>query len=136
MQLHPEYQDVVTDVLEFLRGERDACVAAGIDPATIVVDPGIGFGKTLAHNMALLNQLPRFASLASPLLVGVSRKSLIGQLLGGRGVEERLYGGLGLAAVAVTRGARIVRTHDVGPTLDVIRTVAAVLAGDREERER
>jgi dihydropteroate synthase len=128
MQLHPLYTDVVAEVGGFLAGARRDCIDAGIDPAAIVLDPGIGFGKGLAHNLALLNQLPRLAALGAPLLIGVSRKSFIGAILG-KGIDERLYGGLGLAALAAANGARIIRTHDVGATRDAIRAVSAVLQG-------
>jgi len=128
MQDDPHYDDVVAEVCEFLARQRDACVAAGIARDAIVVDPGLGFGKGLAHNMTLLRELPRFAALNAPLLVGVSRKSFIGRILG-RPVDERLYGGLGLAAWAVGQGARIIRTHDVAATRDAIGMVSAVLQG-------
>ena len=128
MQDDPHYNDVVAEVSEFLARQRDACVAAGIARDAIVVDPGLGFGKGLAHNMTLLRELPRFAALNAPLLVGVSRKSFIGRILG-RPVDERLYGGLGLAAWAVGQGARIIRTHDVAATRDAIGMVSAVLQG-------
>ena len=128
MQDDPHYDDVVVEVCEFLARERDACVAAGIARDAIVLDPGLGFGKGLAHNMTLLRELPRFAALNAPLLVGVSRKSFIGRILG-RPVDERLYGGLGLAAWAVGQGARIIRTHDVAATRDAIGMVSAVLQG-------
>jgi dihydropteroate synthase len=94
----------------------------------IAVDPGIGFGKKLEHNLALLKELPRFAALDAPLLIGVSRKKMIGEILG-KPMAERLHGGLGLAALAVVHGARIIRTHDVGPTRDAICSVTAVLQG-------
>jgi dihydropteroate synthase len=128
MQDDPHYGDVAAEVCEFLARERDACIEAGIAREAIVLDPGIGFGKGLAHNLTLLKELPRFAALGTPLLVGVSRKSFIGRILG-RGVDERLYGGLGLAALAVMKGARIVRTHDVAATRDAIGMVSAVLQG-------
>jgi dihydropteroate synthase len=96
----------------------------------IALDPGVGFGKGLEHNMTLLKELPRLVALGSPLLVGVSRKSFIGRILD-RSIEERLYGGLGLAALAVSMGARVIRTHDVAPTRDVIGMVTAVLQGRR-----
>jgi dihydropteroate synthase len=128
MQDDPHYDDVVAEVCEFLGRQRDACVAAGIARDAIVLDPGLGFGKGLAHNMTLLRELPRFAALKAPLLVGVSRKSFIGRILG-RPVDERLYGGLGLAAWAVGQGARIIRTHDVAATRDAIGMVSAVLQG-------
>jgi len=130
MQQRPEYGDVVTEVCEFLARERADCVAAGIAHDAIVLDPGAGFGKGLEHNMTLLKGLARIAGLGSPLLVGVSRKSFIGRVLG-RTTDERLYGGLGLAALAVSMGARIIRTHDVRPTRDAIDMVSAVLQGPR-----
>jgi dihydropteroate synthase len=128
MQHDPHYQDVVAEVSEFLVRARESCLSAGVAQDAIVLDPGVGFGKGLEHNMTLLKELPRLVALGSPLLVGVSRKSFIGRILD-RGVEERLYGGLGLAALAVSLGARIIRTHDVAPTLDAIRMVGAVLQG-------
>ena len=128
MQHHPHYQDVIGEVSEFLVRAREMCVSAGVAQDAIVLDPGVGFGKGLEHNMTLLKELPRLVALGSPLLVGVSRKSFIGRILD-RGTEERLYGGLGLAALAVSLGARIIRTHDVAPTCDAIRMVAAVLQG-------
>jgi dihydropteroate synthase len=126
MQHHPEYQDVVAEVCEFLAAERDVCIAAGVLRSAIALDPGLGFGKGLDHNLALLKALPRIAALGSPLLVGVSRKSFIGRILG-RSTHERLAGGLGLAALAVSMGARIIRSHDVGATRDAITMVNAVL---------
>ena len=128
MQDSPHYNDVVNEVIAFLLAERQACVVAGIASDAIAFDPGVGFGKSLEHNLTLLRELPRFAALAAPLLVGVSRKSMIGRILG-KAVGDRLYGGLGLAALAVSRGARIIRTHDVGPTRDAILSVDAVLQG-------
>jgi dihydropteroate synthase len=128
MQDSPHYDDVAAEVARFLRCERDACIDAGIEPEAIALDPGIGFGKGLAHNLTLLKELSRFATLGAPLLVGVSRKSFIGRILG-KAVDERLYGGLGLAALAVIEGARIIRTHDVGATRDAIDMVSAVLQG-------
>jgi dihydropteroate synthase len=128
MQDNPHYDDVAAEVCEFLARERDACIRAGIAHEAIALDPGIGFGKGLAHNLTLLRELSRIAALGAPLLVGVSRKSFIGRILG-QPVDERLYGGLGLAALAVAKGARIVRTHDVAATRDAIRMVSAVLQG-------
>ena len=128
MQHSPSYEDVVTEVCGFLSCERARCLAAGIPGDAIVLDPGIGFGKGLEHNMTLLNGLARIAALGSPLLVGVSRKSFIGRILG-RPTDERLFGGLGLAALAVSMGARVIRTHDVRATRDAIDMVSAVLQG-------
>jgi dihydropteroate synthase len=129
MQVSPHYNDVTHEVTAFLRAQIQACTAAGIEADALIVDPGIGFGKTLEHSLALLRNLPQLAALGAPLLVGVSRKSVIGRMLGGRDVHERLHGGLGLAALAVSCGARIIRTHDVGATLDAVRAVDAVLQG-------
>jgi dihydropteroate synthase len=128
MQDSPLYNNVVAEVIEFLSRERNACLDAGIPRDAIALDPGFGFGKNLEHNLTLLRELPRFAALGAPLLVGVSRKSVIGKILG-KPLNERLHGGLGLAALAVCGGARIIRTHDVGPTMDALRSVSAVLQG-------
>ena len=128
MQDSPHYNDVIGEIMEFLSRERRACIDAGIAGDCIALDPGFGFGKNLEHNLTLLRELPRFAALDAPLVVGVSRKSVIGKILG-KPLHERLYGGLGLAALAVSGGARIIRTHDVAPTLDAVRSVSAVLQG-------
>ena len=128
MQDSPHYNDVVGEVMEFLAHERRACIQAGVAGDAIALDPGFGFGKNLEHNLTLLRELPRLAALGAPLLVGVSRKSVIGKILG-KSVNDRLYGGLGLAALAVANGARIIRTHDVNPTVDAVRSVSAVLQG-------
>jgi dihydropteroate synthase len=134
MQVAPAYGDVVGDVCDFLRRRVDACVTAGIDPRLLLVDPGIGFGKTLAHNLALLAGLHKLCSLGPPVLVGLSRKSMIGALTG-RSVEGRLAGSLAAAVLAVERGARLVRVHDVAPTLDALR-VAWALHAERRDRLR
>jgi len=128
MQDSPHYNDVVAEVIAFLRHQRQACIDAGVASDAIAIDPGIGFGKTLEHNLALLKELPRFAALDAPLLIGVSRKRMLGEILG-KPLAERLYGGLGLAALAVIHGARIIRTHDVGATRDAILSVSAALQG-------
>jgi dihydropteroate synthase len=128
MQDSPHYDDVVAEVAGFLVRERDACIEAGVHREAIALDPGIGFGKGLEHNLTLLKELSSFAALGSPLLVGVSRKSFIGRILG-KPVDARLYGGLGLAALAVALGARVIRTHDVAPVVDAIGMVSAVLQG-------
>ena len=126
MQQDPAYGDVVAEVAAFLAGRLAACEAAGIPRERLLVDPGFGFGKTLAHNLALLRGLPRLASLGAPVLAGLSRKSMIGALLGGVPVGERLHGSVAAAVLAVERGAAIVRVHDVGPTVQALRIVAAV----------
>jgi dihydropteroate synthase len=128
MQHSPRYDDVTAEVLEFLRGERDACLTAGVAADAMALDPGIGFGKTLQHSLTLLRELQRLTALNLPLLVGVSRKSVIGKILG-KAVHERLYGGLGLTGWAIGAGARIIRTHDVAATRDAARAVSAVIQG-------
>jgi dihydropteroate synthase len=128
MQIQPHYGNVTDEVGAFLKAQIEACTLAGIPADAIVIDPGIGFGKTLEHSLTLLKELARFATLKVPILVGVSRKNVIGRILG-KEVHERLYGGLGLAALAVSYGARIIRTHDVAATCDAVRCVTAVLQG-------
>ncbi|WP_047229058.1 dihydropteroate synthase [Pseudomonas brassicacearum] len=125
MQDDPHYHDVTREVGEFLVERLDQCAAAGIAAQRIILDPGFGFAKTLAHNLSLFKHMEALHTLGRPLLVGVSRKSMIGNALG-RPVGERLYGGLALAALAITKGARILRVHDVVETMDVVRMIAAV----------
>jgi dihydropteroate synthase len=125
MQQAPKYQDVVAEVLVFLQERISACSAAGITKERILIDPGFGFGKTLAHNLALLARLPELAALDAPILVGLSRKSMLGQLLN-RDVDERLPGSLALALASVERGASIIRVHDVAATKDVLAVYSAV----------
>ena len=127
MQEAPLYADPVADVAAFLRERIAACEAAGIPRARLLLDPGFGFGKTLEHNLALLAGLGRLAEMGLPLLVGLSRKSMIGALTG-RDVDDRLAGSLAAAVVAVERGARLIRVHDVAPTHDAIRVAWAVIA--------
>lgn len=121
MQQAPGYDDVTATVAGFLRERVDACVAAGIAADRIVLDPGFGFGKTLRHNLQLLRRLDALRSLDLPLLVGLSRKSMLGQVLDGAPVDARLHAGVAAAVLAVERGARIVRTHDVAATRDALR---------------
>ncbi|WP_248747194.1 dihydropteroate synthase [Pseudomonas sp. MWU12-2037] len=125
MQDNPHYDDVTGEVVDFLAERMEQCAAAGIAAERIVLDPGFGFAKTLAHNLSLFKHMEALHALGRPLLVGVSRKSMIGQALG-RPVGERLYGGLALAALAISKGARILRVHDVAETVDVVRMIAAV----------
>jgi dihydropteroate synthase len=135
MQVDPRYTDVVREVGEYLVLQRAACVAAGIAQDRICLDPGIGFGKAQSHNLSLLRRLPELVALGSPLLLGVSRKSFIGKILGAGAsadVERRLYGGIGLAALAVSRGVKIIRTHDVAPTREAMQVVSAVLRESEE----
>ncbi|MDP9527070.1 dihydropteroate synthase [Pseudomonas protegens] len=125
MQDNPHYQDVTREVSEFLAERMAACAAVGIEAERIVLDPGFGFAKTLQHNLSLFKHMEALHALGRPLLVGVSRKSMIGQSLN-RPVAERLHGSLALAALAVTKGAKIIRVHDVAETVDVVRMIAAV----------
>ncbi|WP_095098315.1 dihydropteroate synthase [Pseudomonas sp. Irchel 3A5] len=127
MQDDPRYDDLVAEVGAFLRERMDQCVAAGISEERIILDPGFGFAKSLDHNLSLFKHMHELHLLGRPLLVGVSRKSMIGGALG-RPVGERLFGGLALAALAMTKGARILRVHDVAETVDVVRMIAAVEA--------
>lgn len=127
MQRDPRYDDIVEEVCSFLEQRMGACAAAGIPLDRIVLDPGFGFAKTLNHNLVLFRRMEVLHRLGRPLLVGVSRKSMIEAVLG-RPVDERLYGSLALAALAVGKGAQIVRVHDVAETVDVVRMIAAVQA--------
>ena len=119
MQDAPRYNNVVSEVGEFLLGRVAACEHHGIERKRLLLDPGFGFGKSVAHNMQLLHGLPRLAELGLPLLVGLSRKSMIGKLLG-RDVEGRLPASLALAVLAAERGAAVIRTHDVAATADAV----------------
>jgi dihydropteroate synthase len=125
MQDAPHYTDVVGEVREFLRQRMAACAAAGIDAGRLAIDPGFGFGKTLEHNLSLLRGLHEFATLAAPLMVGLSRKSMAGTLTQ-RPPGERTGASVALALIAVLNGARIIRAHDVAPTVDALRVAAAV----------
>lgn len=124
MQDAPEYDDVVTEVARFLADRRTACLAAGIGAGQVVVDPGFGFGKTLAHNVALLQGLKRLTRIA-PVLVGLSRKGMIGALTGDASAD-RSHGSVAAAILAVQRGAALVRVHDVGPTVRALRLRHAI----------
>jgi len=125
MQDGPVYDDVVEEVFSFLASSLDRALAAGVAREKVVLDPGIGFGKTPAHNLALLNRLDRLQELGRPLLVGLSRKSLIGAILG-KEPEERLAGSLGGAVAAAFLGAHILRVHDVAETVDALRVADAI----------
>ena len=129
MQNNPHYDDLVGEVSAFLADRMQQCAAAGIASDRIILDPGFGFAKTLQHNLSLFKHMDALLLLGRPLLVGVSRKSMIGQALN-RPVDERLYGSLALAALAMNKGARILRVHDVAQTVDVVRMIAAVESAD------
>jgi dihydropteroate synthase len=134
MQAAPRYADVLSEVRGFLQDRIAACSAAGIDSERLLLDPGFGFGKSLAHNLALLAGLEEICSLGRPVLVGLSRKSMIGAVTG-RPIDERLPGSLAAAVLAVERGARLVRTHDVAATVDALRLVRALHA-EGQDAER
>ena len=127
MQSEAVYDDVVGTVNDAFSGTLDALQRAGIAPAQVVLDPGIGFGKTLEHNLALLANIRSFARWERPLLIGVSRKSFLGKITGAS-VNERLHGSLACTILAVANGVHIVRTHDVPETRDAIRTAEAILS--------
>lgn len=126
MQQAPRYNDVVPEVQEYLLARVAACRAAGIGPERLLLDPGFGFGKTLEHNFALLRGLDRLVATGFPVLAGLSRKSMIGAVLGDRPVAGRLHGSVAGAVVAAMKGACILRVHDVGPTVDALAVVAAI----------
>ncbi len=126
MQDDPHYEDVVVEVAAFLGRQADALREAGVARERIVVDPGIGFGKTLEHNLELLRRLPEIAALGYPVLVGVSRKRFIGQILSESDPARRVFGSVGAAAHAVMRGADILRMHDVAETVQALGVVAAI----------
>ncbi len=125
MQQAPAYHDVVAEVRQFLADRVRTALAFGISPAQIVLDPGIGFGKNLEHNLTLLAQIPALVSLGYPVLVGVSRKAFIGQVLG-RPIEQRVMGTAAASMMAILGGARVVRVHDVGAIRDVVTMVEAI----------
>ncbi|CAN7245857.1 dihydropteroate synthase [Pseudomonas sp. LjRoot71] len=129
MQDSPQYADVLVEVCDFLAERMSACAAVGIPVERILLDPGFGFAKTLEHNLSLFKHMDVLHALGRPLLVGVSRKSMIGKVLG-QEVGERLYGSLALAALALSKGAHILRVHDVAETVDVVRMIAAVEAAE------
>ena len=131
MQQAPRYDDVVAEVHAALAERIAACITAGIAHGRLLVDPGIGFGKSLEHNLRLLAHLDRFADLGCPLLLGVSRKSLFGKLLG-LPVQERLIPSVVTAALAIPQGAAIIRAHDVAATVQAVQTAYAIQQARRE----
>jgi dihydropteroate synthase len=129
MQDHPHYDDLLGEVSSFLQERIQACATVGIPAERILLDPGFGFAKSHAHNLSLFKHMQALHALGRPLLVGVSRKSMVGLALN-KPVTERLHGSLALAALAMTKGARILRVHDVAETVDVVRMIAAVEAAE------
>jgi len=129
MQDDPRYGDVVAEVHEYLRGRVEAALFAGVVPEQLAVDPGIGFGKTLEHNVALLHSLHRFGDLDAAVMVGASRKGFLGALTGVEDAASRLEGSLAAAVVAALGGADVVRVHDVAPTVRAVAVADAVRRG-------
>jgi dihydropteroate synthase len=126
MQENPVYRDVVKEVRVYLRGQMQVAMDAGIAKDSIVIDPGIGFGKTVEHNLELINHVSDFTELGRPVLIGASRKSFIGAIARAD-VTDRLEGSLAAAVMAVVRGARILRVHDVKQTLRALKVAEAIL---------
>ena len=127
MQINPKYQDVVGEVARYLKARAAECIAAGIAPQRIALDPGFGFGKTLQHNIALMRHLPELmAETGFPLLIGVSRKRMIGELTGESDAAARVHGSVAAALASVARGAQIVRVHDVKATADALKAWEAL----------
>ncbi len=130
MQDNPHYNDVVNDVIAFLQARLQASIHAGIAKNRILLDPGFGFGKTRAHNIALIQRLESFAALGQPLLVGLSRKSVLGQIstaqMTGNDVDARLYASIAASVIAAQKGAKILRVHDVKATVEALNVVSAI----------
>jgi dihydropteroate synthase len=127
MQDRPQYTDVLDDVSDFLAQRIHACKTSGISKDRLILDPGFGFGKTVEHNLRLMNNLSTLKSFGVPLLIGTSRKSMLGAVLG-RDVDQRLAGGLATVVMSVMQGAAIVRVHDVKETADAVKMTRAVMA--------
>jgi dihydropteroate synthase len=129
MQQNPHYDDLLGEIIAYLRDSRDRALAAGVPASRIWIDPGIGFGKTIEHNLELLRRLHDLRVLNQPILIGTSRKGFIGRILQGRPPEERVAGTGATIALAIAHGADVVRVHDVGPAVDVARVADAVVRG-------
>jgi dihydropteroate synthase len=132
MQIDPHYQDVVSEVFEFLRQRRDELVRCGVDPARIAIDPGYGFGKRVQDNVELVRNLGRFAELGQPIVVGISRKSMIAYLLGDPKLppEDRMWPTVALTSLLREKGVHVFRVHDVRPNLEALRMTEAILSDD------
>ncbi len=129
MQQSPRYDDVVSEVRGFLEDRLAFAAAAGIEQGRVLLDPGIGFGKTVEHNLALLARLPEIVAIGPPVLIGTSRKSFLGSIAGGAPVDERLPGTIATNVLALERGARVFRVHEVAPVRDALAVAAATLSG-------
>ena len=134
MQDEPSYENVITDIYDFLAGRVEAAVAGGIDETQIIIDPGFGFGKTVSHNLEIVRRLEEFRSMRRPVLLGVSRKSTIGRVLDIPDPQERLWGTAALNAVAIANGADIIRVHDVEQMVQVARMADATLHGPGDDQ--
>jgi len=128
MQCDPQYSDVVGEVSDFLLARADCCELAGIPKQDIIIDPGLGFGKTLQHNIDLFKAIPAFVATGYPVLVGISRKTMLGQL-SGKAVDQRLPASLSAAVLAAQSGAAIIRVHDVDETVDALKIASALQSG-------
>lgn len=126
MQTAPHYEDVVVEVEQFLADRLQACISHGIAKSRIILDPGFGFGKTREHNIRLIQQLEKLHSIGQPLLVGLSRKSVLGAIAGGD-ENQRLYASIAASVISAMKGAKIVRVHDVKATVDALKVVTAIL---------
>jgi dihydropteroate synthase len=128
MQEDPRYDDVVSDVRAFLEARLAFAVAEGVPEERVWLDPGIGFGKSVEHNLELLRRLDEIVAIGRPVVIGTSRKSFLGKLAGGRPEAERLAGTIATNVLALERGARVFRVHDVGPVVDALAVAAATVA--------
>ena len=128
MQRNPRYGDVVSEVKSFLEARMAFAIGAGVLERRIMLDPGIGFGKTLAHNLELLRRLDELVALGRPVVIGTSRKSFLGRI-SGRDVDDRIAGTIATNVLAYERGARVFRVHDVGPVHDALAVTAATVSG-------
>ncbi len=126
MQQNPHYEDVVREVRDFLADRAERAAAAGVTEENVILDPGIGFGKTLRHNLELLNNLDAFVQLGYPVLVGASRKSFLGKITGSDDAKDRLFGTVATSIVAYERGVRLFRVHDVRANREALEVAAAV----------
>ncbi|MBT8440307.1 MAG: dihydropteroate synthase, partial [Gammaproteobacteria bacterium] len=128
MQQNPQYDDVVQDIFSFLEQRVEDCIEAGMSRHQLCIDPGFGFGKTLEQNLSLLKNLVEFSKMELPLLVGISRKSMLGTLLGDVPPEQRIDASIAAAVLAYERGAQILRVHDVRQTVDALKIASALIS--------
>ncbi len=127
MQMNPEYQDVVGEIKEFLEKQIDYAVNSGLERAKLIIDPGIGFGKKLEHNLEILKEIDEFKTLRVPIMIGHSRKSMIGHLLDNKPPEERLFGTLAISAYLIQNRIDILRVHDVRPNVELRKVLEAII---------